>query len=104
ENPDKVGTVRCFALWPIDVPVLIVKTCQCVRSAPLRKPDVELRKHPLQKVLATTDAVTSQLLFHPEKLRHWEKRRRCFCKVKSEQNMMLCETCSQLYHLGCVGL
>jgi hypothetical protein len=104
ENPDKVGTVRCFVSCCIVVAVLISNTRQCVRAAPLRKPDVELRKHPLQKVLEATDTVTNQILFHPEKLRHWEKRRRCFCKVKSEEKMMLCETCWQWYHFGCVGL
>jgi hypothetical protein len=104
ENPDKVGTVRHSVFLCTVVLIVMFKTYQCVRAAPLRKPDVELRKHPLQKVLAATDTVTDQILFHPEKLRHWEKRRRCFCKVKSEQNMTLCETCWQWYHLGCVGL
>ncbi len=104
ENPDKVDTVRRLVFCCIGVVVLISKTHQCVRAAPLRKPDVELRKHPLQKVLEATGAVTNQILFHPEKLRHWEKRRRCFCRAKSELKMMLCETCWQWYHYGCVGL
>jgi hypothetical protein len=47
ENPDKVGTVRCFVSCCIVVAVLISNTRQCVRAALLRKPDVELRKHPL---------------------------------------------------------
>ena len=104
ENPDKVDTVMRLVLYRVGVVVLISKIRQCVRAALLRKPDVELRKHPLQKVLEATGAVTNQILFHPEKLRHWEKRRRCFCKAKSEEKMMLCESCWQWYHYGCVGL
>lgn len=72
--------------------------------APLRKPDVELRKVALQKVLEQTKHVTDQILFHPETIYHREKRRRCFCKVKAEKEMVFCGGCSQWYHLGCVGL
>ena len=52
ENPDKVGTVRHFMFCCAVVLIVLSETYQCVRAAPLRKPDVELRKHPLQNVLA----------------------------------------------------
>ena len=72
--------------------------------APLRKPDVELRKVALQKVMKQTKHVTDQILFHPETIYHREKRRRCYCKLKSELEMVFCGGCSQWYHLDCVGL
>lgn len=72
--------------------------------APLRKPDVELRKVALHKVMNVTKHVTDQILFHPQTIFRREKRRRCYCKVKSELEMVLCDACSQWYHFDCVGL
>lgn len=77
---------------------------QCVRKVPLKKPDVELRRHPLQKVLAASAELYKVLLLHPEPFRHEQARQRCFCGTKSNNKMVLCETCHEWYHLSCVGL
>ncbi len=75
-----------------------------MRAAPLKKPDIELRKYPLQKVLAVTKSVSGQILFHPEQFRRMEARPRCYCGHKSKANMVFCESCAEWYHLVCVGL
>ena len=59
---------------------------------------------PAPKVMAVARNVTQQILFHPEQIHHQAKRPRCFCKVKNESNMALCESCGQWYHFGCLGV
>ena len=54
--------------------------------------------------MAVARNVTQQILFHPEQIHHQAKRPRCFCKVKNESNMALCESCGQWYHFGCLGV
>lgn len=68
------------------------------------KPDVELRKHPLEKVVAVSKEVTGRILFHKDQLCHEIDRRRCFCKTKSNGKMTLCEGCDEWYHHVCLGV
>jgi hypothetical protein len=75
-----------------------------VRAAPLSRPDAVLRKHPLQKVMAAVPLLTTHVVFHPQPIFHQAKRPRCFCGIKSEKDMALCDTCLQWFHFACLGL
>ena len=80
------------------------RASQCVRKAPLKKPDVVLRGFPLQKVFEASKTVGQVLLFHPAPFRHEQDRQRCFCNTRSNGYMVLCETCHEWFHFKCVGL
>ena len=80
------------------------RASQCVRKAPLKKPDFVLRGFPLQKVFEASKTVGQVLLLHPAPFRHEQDRQRCFCNTRSNGYMVLCETCHEWFHFKCVGL
>lgn len=77
---------------------------QCVRKNALKKPDQYLRDFPLAKVYEQSKRVYKVLLFNFDKLRRELPRQRCFCRTKSTNDMVLCDTCDEWYHLACVGM
>jgi hypothetical protein len=70
----------------------------------LKKPDVELRKHPLSEVAKVSTELTQRILFHPEPFRVKVQRQRCICRAKSNNKMILCESCDQWFHFNCVDM
>lgn len=79
-------------------------SCQCVRKNALKKPDVELRKHPLSEVAKVSAELTGRILFHPEPFRVQSDRQRCICRAKSNNKMVLCESCDEWFHFACVDM
>lgn len=75
-----------------------------MRQAPLRKPDQYLRVGTLLFANSVQDALKKRVLFHPLPIRHQVPRKRCFCRRKTDNKMVLCEGCDEWYHLDCVGL
>lgn len=98
------ANVKTVSGWKLSASAKLLTIAQCVRTAPLPRPDAVLRKHPLQKVMGVAESLTAQVLFHPHSIYHKEKRRRCFCGIKSEGKMGLCDSCNQWYHYGCLGM
>lgn len=70
----------------------------------MKKPDVELRKHPLTEVAKVSAELTRRILFHPEPFRVEVARQRCICRSKAEKNMVLCESCDEWFHFHCVDM
>lgn len=48
--------------------------------------------------------LTDHIVFHPDKFVTSKPRQRCFCRTKSNKQMMLCETCDEWYHWDCIGV
>jgi hypothetical protein len=58
----------------------------------------------LAKAFEQSKRISKVLLFSPDKIRREIPRQRCFCNTKSTNQMVLCEACTEWYHLGCVGM
>lgn len=94
----------CFTFPHGFVLSLTRSASQCVRKAPLKKPDAVLRGFHLQKVFEASKTVSKVLLLHPDPFRHKQARQRCFCNTKSNLQMVCCDTCDEWFHFKCVGL
>ena len=68
------------------------------------KPDLVLRKFPIQEVLKASKLVNSCIILHPDE--GWVKPERiaCFCGKKSNKQMTMCGTCDEWFHHKCTGL
>ena len=75
-----------------------------MRKNALKKPDVELRKHPLSEVAKVSAELTGRILFHTEPFRVKVDRQRCICRAKSNNKMVLCELCDEWFHFTCVDM
>lgn len=68
------------------------------------KPDLELRKFPIQKVLPALKKINQYVVLHPDEGWDAAPRQACFCGKKSTQQMTKCESCDEWFHHKCTGL
>ena len=70
----------------------------------MKKPDLELRKFPLQKVFPCLDTITDHVVIHPDDFWQDAPRQACFCGKKSTLQMTKCQDCDEWFHHKCTGL
>jgi len=99
--PDSITLVCWCNVCSKETRLYLLKSLQCVRKAAAVKPDKELRFHPADKVVAASKSVKKLVLLHPEPIRVQVERKRCFCKTKTNNKMLLCEGCDEWYHHLC---
>lgn len=75
-----------------------------MKKSKLQKPDLELRHHPLVKVIKAAKEVSSVICLHPDPFSGSKPRVFCICRIQSGDADVGCEECDEWYHRDCLGL
>jgi hypothetical protein len=75
-----------------------------VRKSKLSKPDIWMRRLPLDTVIPLASEWRKILLFHPDPIYDVIKRQYCICRGEGTNAMIGCDGCHEWYHYACIGL